>query len=159
MILAQHTLETTALPENVWARWADVASYPEWDEGVESARLDGEFKVGACGVIKPKGGRPASFKITEVEEFRTFADQTLLLFARLRFSHKLEATDMGTRFTHVIQAEGPLAWVWSLILSPKLKTGLSPAMRKLARLAEIHDTRLTPENADGEKASKGLFGI
>ena len=136
MIIAQHTLETTALPSNVWARWADPSSWPEWEEGVEWARLDGEFKVGGRGELKPKGASPAQFTITSLEEGRAFSDQTPLPFARLRFSHRLDATDMGTRFTHVIDVEGPFAWIWASILGPKLRAGLPDAVRKLARLAE-----------------------
>ena len=49
MLIAQHTLETTALPENIWALWIDASGYNEWDDRIEWAKLNGEFKVGASG--------------------------------------------------------------------------------------------------------------
>lgn len=136
MILAQHTLETTARPENIWTRWADPSTYKDWDDGVEWAKLGGGFNVGTIGELKPMGGPAAEFLITALEDGRSFSDLTRLPFARLRFHHSLEPTDMGTRFTHRIEVEGPLAWVWASLLGSKLKAGLPIAMRKLARLAE-----------------------
>ncbi|MDE3246324.1 MAG: polyketide cyclase, partial [Acidobacteriota bacterium] len=73
MIIAQHTLETTALPGNIWALWTDVPGYKAWDEGIEWATLNGEFKVGANGQMKPREGRLAGFTISEVVEGRSFS--------------------------------------------------------------------------------------
>lgn len=136
MILAQHTLETTARPENIWARWADPSTYPEWNDAVEWARLDGEFRAGSLGELKTHSGSPMAFTLTDVEEGRAYSDLTRLPFARLRFIHRLETTEMGTRLSHRIEVEGPLAWIWGLILRSKMKAALPIAMRKLARLAE-----------------------
>ena len=90
MIIAQHTLETTALPGNIWSLWADVPGYKAWDEGIEWATLNGEFKVGANGELKPREGRLASFTITELVEGRSFSILTPLPFARLRIHHSME---------------------------------------------------------------------
>jgi len=136
MLIAQHTLETTALPENIWALWMDVPGYSGWDDGIEWAKLSGEFKVGASGELKPRGGRAAVFTITELVEGRSFSDLTKLPFARLRFRHSMEPTDMGTRMTHRIEVEGPLTWIWVQVLQPSFQASLPAAMRKLARLAE-----------------------
>ena len=136
MIIAQHTLETTALPENIWALWADIPGYREWDDGIEWAKLKGEFKAGASGELKPNGGRPAVFTITEMVEGRSFSDLTPLPFARLRFHHSMEPTDMGARLTHRIEVEGSFAWIWAQVLGPVFRANLPAAMRKLARLAE-----------------------
>lgn len=136
MIITQHTLETTALPENIWALWADVPGYKEWDEAIVWAKLKGEFKVGTRGELKPKGGFSAVFTITEMKTGRSFTYLTPLPFARLQFHHAMEPTDMGTRLTHRIEVKGPLAWVWARVLGPKARAHLPVAMRKLARLAE-----------------------
>lgn len=136
MIIAQHTLETTTLPENIWALWADVPGYKAWDEGIEWATLNGEFKAGANGQLKPREGRLANFSITELVEGRSFSILAPLPFARLRMRHSMEPTDMGTRLTHRIEVEGPLAWIWGRLMAPAFQASLPPAMRKLARLAE-----------------------
>ena len=136
MIIAQHTLETTALSKNIWALWVDASGYKKWDERTEWAKLKGEFKVGTRGELKPKGGFSAVFTITEMKTGRSFTYLTPLPFARLQFHHAMEPTDMGTRLTHRIEVKGPLAWVWARVLGPKARAHLPVAMRKLARLAE-----------------------
>ena len=136
MIITQHTLETTAVPGNIWALWADIPGYKEWDDGIEWAKLNGGFKVGTSGELKPSRGRPAVFTITEMVEGRSFSDLTTLPFARLRFHHSMEPTDMGTRLTHRIEVEGPFAWIWAQVLRSAFRANLPAAMRKLARLAE-----------------------
>ncbi len=136
MILAQHTLETTALPENIWTLWADVSGYKEWDDGIEWAKLNGEFKVGASGELKPTRGRSAVFTITELVVGRSFSYFTPLPFARLRFQHWMVPTNMGTRLTHSIEVEGPFAWIWAGMLRPIFRPNIAAATRKLARLAE-----------------------
>lgn len=136
MIITQHTLETTAIPENIWALWADVSSYQEWDGGIESAKLNGAFKVGSSGELKPAAGRPAAFTITEMVEGRSFSCLAPLPFGRLRFHHWMEPTSMGTRLTHRIEVEGPFAWIWARALGKAFRANLPASMRKLARLAE-----------------------
>lgn len=136
MILAQHTLETTALPENIWTLWADVPGYKDWDGGIEWGRLEGGFTLGARGEIKPHGGRVAAFTITGLEEGRSFSTLTLLPFAKLRFHHSMEPTSMGTKLAHRIEVEGPCSWIWAGVLGSAMRANLPAAMRKLARLAE-----------------------
>ncbi len=136
MIVAQHTLETTARPEAIWARWTDTSTYAEWDETVEWAKLEGDFKVGTRGELKTRTGSPMAFTLTDLAEGHSFSDLTRLPFADLRFHHSLETTGMGTRLTHRIEVQGPLAWIWARVLGPKMRAELPIAMRKLARLAE-----------------------
>ena len=140
MIIARHTLETTALPENIWSLWADVQGYKAWNLGIEWATLNGDFKVGANGQLKPREGRLTSFTLTEVAEGRSFSVLAPLPFARLLMRHSMEPTDMGTRLTHRIEVEGPLAWLWGRVAAPAFRASLPPAMRKLARLAERPDS-------------------
>lgn len=152
MIITQHTLETTALPEAIWALWADVPGYEEWDDGIEWARLNGEFKVGARGKLKANDGRTAAFTITEMEKGRSFSFLTPLPFARMRFHHSMEPTNMGTRLTHRIDVKGPLAWIWARVLGPVFRANLPAAMRKLARLAQ--QPRIDEPNERGNRRAR-----
>lgn len=145
MIIAQHTLETTALPEAIWSLWADPASYSTWDRGLEWARLNGAFKLGATGTMKPSGGSVSGFTISELVEGRSFVLLAPLPFARLRFIHSMEPTHMGTRLTHRIEVEGPLAWIWGRLLRSALAANLATATRKLAQLAERPGTASDPK--------------
>lgn len=136
MILARHTLETTATPEQIWVLWVDVPGYGRWDDSIEWARLASGFQVGATGELQPREGRRTAFTIVALEEGRSFSCLASLPFAQLRFTHSMEPTEMGTRLTHGIELSGALAWVWGRVLGPVCRSNLPIAMRKLARLAE-----------------------
>ena len=44
-----------------------MSTWPEWDEAVAWARLDGPFAAGTTGALKPKGGPRVSFVIETLE--------------------------------------------------------------------------------------------
>lgn len=52
----EHTEDTVASPESIWALWSDVTTWPVWDAGVDSVTLEGAFAAGTKGMLKPAGG-------------------------------------------------------------------------------------------------------
>ena len=56
MLVIKHTVETTASPKAIWDIWQDVANWKSWDHGIEFSTIDGPFKEGTTGTLKPKGG-------------------------------------------------------------------------------------------------------
>ncbi len=56
MLIIKHTVETTASPEAIWEIWQDVANWNTWDHDIEFSAIDGPFKAGTTGNLKPKGG-------------------------------------------------------------------------------------------------------
>ena len=133
---AQHTLETTTPPESIWRCWTDVPGWPDWDDGLEWATLQGPLAVGASGVLKCRGGERVSFRVTEFIEGRSFTCLGRQLGADVTFVHRLEPSSLGTRLTHRVEARGPLAWFLRLTLGRRLRESLPRAARKLAHLAE-----------------------
>ncbi len=132
---AQHTLETTTSPESIWRRWVNVQGWPDWDDGVEWATLQGPLAVGASGVIKWWGERVA-FRVTEFVEGRSFTCKGRKLGTDFAFVHRLEPCSLGTKLTHRVEATGPLAWLLGLTLGRRIRESLPRAARKLAHLAE-----------------------
>ena len=133
---AQHTLETTTSPESIWRRWADVPGWPDWDEGLEWATLQGPLAAGTAGVIKRRGGERVSFRIVEFVEGRSFTCLGRKLGTDLAFVHRLEPSPLGTKLTHRVEARGPLAWLLGLTFGRRIRESLPRAARKLAHLAE-----------------------
>lgn len=133
----EHSQRTTADPEAVWARYRDVASWSEWDEGIAWASLDGPFAVGATGRLKPKGGPATRFTVTEADPAVRFTDETRLPFTRLRFEHRLApAPDGGgTTVTHTVTIDGPLSPLFGRVVGRSIAKGLPSAVRRLAALA------------------------
>jgi hypothetical protein len=131
-----HTLETTTEPEAIWKRWQDVDGWPDWDEGLEWARLLGPLQVGSWGSLKRKGGASQRFMVVEVQEGRGFTCMGKRLLTYLRLVHQVEPSALGSRLTHRIEVKGLLAWWFRLTLARRLRRTLAPAVRKLACIAE-----------------------
>jgi hypothetical protein len=134
----EHTLETTAKPEAIWLRWKDVDGWPDWDEGLEWARLLGPLKVGSSGSLKCKGSALRRFTVEEVQEGRGFTCLGKCLLTRMRLVLRVEPCKLGSRVTHRIEVEGPMAWWLRLTMARRISQTLAPAARKLARLAAKH---------------------
>ena len=127
---------TQASPEAVWALWSDVATWPEWDDGIEHVTLDGPFAAGTTGALKPAGGPRVRFALTDVRAPHGFADVTRLPLCRMRVEHRLAAQDGGgTRITHRVTMHGPATPLFSRVIGRGLKKDLPDTVRSLARMA------------------------
>ena len=47
---------TEVTKEQIWKLTTDIDNWKNWDDTVEYSKLQGEFKVGECFILKPKGG-------------------------------------------------------------------------------------------------------
>ncbi|HLO68099.1 MAG TPA: SRPBCC family protein [Holophaga sp.] len=132
---AEHTLDTSAEPHEVWLRLSDVSTWPEWDSGVLWAELRGPFATGTQGRLKLKGEGTRSFRLVRVDAEDTFTATVRLPLAEIRHIHAQTACPVGTRVTHRIEIRGPLAWFFGFTRGRRLREGLAPGLRNLARIA------------------------
>jgi hypothetical protein len=132
---AEHTLETTARPDRVWEQLQAVERWPLWDFGLASAELSGGFADGAQGTVRFQAEPPRPFRLSSVVAGSDFTALTRLPLAELRHIHHQEGSAMGTRMTHRIEIRGPLCWFYGLGLGRRMRAGLAPGLRALARLA------------------------
>src|SRR5689334_19261273 len=108
--IATAAITTDVTPRAFFARWADMATWPQWNTDTEWVRLDGPFRTGATGRLKPKGGPATRFVVTSLVEGREFTDVSLLLGARLTFQHLVGVDAAGrTTVTVEVTLAGPLA--------------------------------------------------
>lgn len=114
---------STASPQAFFARWADMATWPEWNTDTEWVRLDGPFATGSTGVLKPKGGPKTKFVIEKLTD-REFVDVSMLLGARLTFHHTVSVVPQGTSVSVAVTLSGPLARLWNLLLGKGIKASL-----------------------------------
>ncbi|HKV69361.1 MAG TPA: SRPBCC family protein, partial [Gaiellales bacterium] len=104
----EHTHDSSATPEAVFALWADVDGWPSWDASLIATTLDGPFAAGTTGTLHPLGMlEPIAFTLTAVEDGAGFADETRLGPLVLRFSHRVEPRPGGSRIVVSIEADGP----------------------------------------------------
>jgi len=131
----EHTVQTTTEPGAIWSRWLDVAAWPEWDEGLESARINGPLAVGSLCTLHFRKWGLQTLQIVEVKEGRGFTCVQHRFLADFRIHHRCEPSEMGSRITQRVEAEGLLAWWLHLKLASRFRHTLPKALRKLARTA------------------------
>jgi len=158
--VAEAKASSSAPPSAFFARWADMATWPEWNTDTEWVRLDGPFTAGSTGVLKPKGGPKVKFVIATLVADREFTDVSLLAGARLTFRHLIEPLPEGGSTVRVtVTLAGPLGWFWNLVLGKGLKASLRPDLDRLAIAAEASSGSTTAKTGrDGTAAKTGPGG-
>ncbi len=136
-ILCTSTAASTAAPEAFFARWADMRTWPEWDDALAWTRLDGPFAEGTTGALKPRRGPKARFVIETLEPGVEFTDVSTLPGARLRIRH-LTAVDAAgrTRVTVEVSIEGHLSGLWAPLLRRSVARSTSRGVQRLVVATE-----------------------
>jgi Polyketide cyclase / dehydrase and lipid transport len=152
----EHSAESKASPEAVWNRYADVENWSEWSrKGVEESSIDGDFEVGTTGTSKAPHLPKGKFELITVEPERKFASKASLPGASLVFEHELEPDGEGTQITHRATLDGPLAVVWTPLISRIIKRGMPDGVERLAELAvEKQEEDRREEQAEKEREER-----
>ena len=135
MTLATASATSTAPASAFFTRWADMATWPEWNTDTAWVRLDGPFAQGATGTLKPKGGPKVRFTVERLDE-HTFVDVSRMPGGRVTFAHTIEETEAGTRIDVGVNVDGPLGWVWRRILGGGFRASLQSDLDRLVETAE-----------------------
>lgn len=136
MLIVNHTIATTATPKDIWAIWEDVAHWNSWDHGIEYSTINGPFKTGTTGTLKPKGGPLVYTTLTQVEPYKMFVDESKLPFARIIVSHFMIQSNGLTHVTHQIEMKGLLSFVFAYLIGRTMKKNLPGEMRSMIQKAE-----------------------
>ncbi len=136
MLIVKHTVETTASSEAIWEIWQDVNNWNTWDHSIEFSTIDGPFKAGTTGILKPKGGPLIQTKLTAVEPKKLFIDEAKLTLARIIISHYLTESNGKTYVTHQIEMTGPLAFFFAFVIGRNMKKNLPQEMATMIKKAE-----------------------
>ncbi|MFE3059004.1 SRPBCC family protein [Nocardia sp. NPDC059239] len=133
--IAEASATSTATPAAFFAKWADMATWHEWNQDTEWAKLDGKFEQGATGVIKPKGGPKTKFVVTKLTDTE-FIDSSKLIGARLIFAHEVTTDGERTTVKVRITMEGPLRGLWNKIMGADLAKSVQGDVEALVAAAE-----------------------
>lgn len=121
--------------DQVWKVWADVNQWHTWQDDIEYAKLDGEFKKGNVFRFKPKGGPKFNIELTKVEPNSAFVDLTRFPLAKMYDSHELIDHGDELEIKTTISIEGPLSFVWRKIVAENVANGMKEQTERLIEKA------------------------
>ena len=101
----------------MWRLFADVNHWHEWDEAIEYAALEGDFRSGNHFMMKVKNGPKVKIPLIATEENRSFTDLTRFPLARMTGEHRFEETREGLKITTTMRVTGLLGFLWRKIVA------------------------------------------
>jgi len=102
------TIETHATPARVFALFADVARWKDWNAGIESIELHGPFAAGTQFTMQPPGQDAITNTLIAVAPDEGFTDETVVDDTRVLVHHRLTALpNGGTRIEYATEITGP----------------------------------------------------
>jgi hypothetical protein len=132
----QHSVETTAAPEVLWRHWADVTSWPLWNDGVGAIDVEGPFEVGTTFTMTPPGQEPIRMRLVEVTPGESFTDEMDAGDFVVRTVHRLDRAEGLTRIVYRTEITGPAADRIGPKLGPQITADFPDVLAALAKLAE-----------------------
>ncbi len=131
-----NTKSTTASSKAIWKRWTAVSEWPEEDNSLEWAKIEGDFAVGTKIIMKPKGFPKSSVVITKLIPNKSYVTTGNIPLGKMTIEHTLVTKNGNTIFTHTISLTGPMRNIFAKFVAQKMADNLPEKMRNIARLAE-----------------------
>jgi len=137
IVLSTAHATSTAPPAAFFERWADMDTWPEWDEAILWVQRDGPFAQGTTGTLKPRGGPKVPFVIRTLVDGSEFTDRSTLVGAALTIRHLVGVGDDGrTGIDIEVSIDGPLARLWKLVMGRGVARSTPTGLRRLVEAAE-----------------------
>lgn len=137
MWTVEHSIVTNASPAAISRLFADVATWPEWNKGIEWVTLDGPFAAGTHGQMKVPGQEPFAFRLLAVGP-DGFEDETPIPDAGVvvRVRHAIETSAGRTRVAYGVTIDGPQADALGPVLGPEITADFPAVLEALVARAE-----------------------
>jgi Polyketide cyclase / dehydrase and lipid transport len=135
----EHSLDTAATADALFAILRDARRWPEWNAGVARIDLDGPFATGTTGLMLLPDQTALRFRLAWVGAGQGFEDETEIPGAGVlvRVRHALDPLPAGgTRVTYRATVEGPAADALGPEIGPAVTADFPEVMAALAARAE-----------------------
>jgi hypothetical protein len=132
----EYSLETSATAEDIWRHWADMATWPEWNDGIETIDVEGPFDVGTIFTMTPPGSEPITMRLVEIMPGEYFTDEMDGGDFIVRTEHRLEPAAQGlTKITYRTEITGAAAAHIGPDLGPEITADFPDVLTALAKRA------------------------
>lgn len=129
MWVRSHSIITKEVTkEQMWQLFADVNNWHTWDQGIDFAKMDGQFEVGNHFILKPKGGPQVKIALIEVIKNQKYVDFTQFPLAKMYGEHTLEETPDGLKITTTMKMEGLFTFLWRKLVAQGIVDNLPTDM-------------------------------
>jgi hypothetical protein len=133
----EHSVETSAAPEQIWRLWADVAGWPEWNGDIERIEPIGPFAAGSRILMTPIGDETVELRITEAVEPDRFVDEADMGEIVVRTIHQVRRIDPDrARVTYRMEITGPAADTLGPQIGPEISGDFPQTLAGLVARAE-----------------------
>jgi uncharacterized protein YndB with AHSA1/START domain len=137
MWASEHSVETSAAPEQIWRLWADVAGWPEWNGDIERIELIGPFAAGSRILMTPIGDETVELRITEAVEPDRFVDEADMGEIVVRTVHQVRRIDPDrARVTYRMEITCPAADTLGPQIGPEISGDFPQTLAGLVARAE-----------------------
>ncbi|WP_328472161.1 SRPBCC family protein [Streptomyces sp. NBC_00448] len=136
----EYGVEVGVTGAEVWARYTDLDTWPEWYGSLSSIRLDGPFAAGSEGVIEQSmesGNRtaPVAFTLTDVTDGSGFTLLTRIgEQVEMRSVCAIAPAGDGVRITHRAELDGPGSEQMGAQIGAQLEEALRTGVDRLAKV-------------------------
>lgn len=139
-----HSIQIKATSQTIFNIYSDVNNWQTWDKDVELSTIEGKFKTGAIGELKPKGAPKSKIIFTEVIKEKSFTTLGKLPLCKMYFEHTIneinEINENITEVTHTIKFIGFLSPIFGRLIGNGIKKNLPDVLEGLKLYAEANKT-------------------
>lgn len=133
----EHSVETAATPEALWRHWSDMATWPQWNDGIEAIDVEGPFEVGTTFTMTPPADESIRMRLVEIKPGESFTDEMDAGNFVVRTEHRLEPAAGGlTRIVYRTEITGEAADHIGPELGPQITADFPAVLAALAKRAE-----------------------
>jgi hypothetical protein len=120
--------------EEIFSKWADINNWHTFNDDIDYAKLDGEFKEGNFFTLGLKSRQKVKIQLLKIEKNKSFTDLTKFPLAKMYGIHEVTEKNGKIEIKASIKIEGILSFLWKKIVAQGVADKLGEDMDRLIRL-------------------------
>ncbi len=141
LVPIEFSIDINAPAAAVFAAYAQVSRWHEWDPDTKKASIDGPCRSGAVGRLHPAKGLPVKMRLVDVRPSECLVALCPVLGSLMRFEHHIEALPQGgVRARHRVIFSGWLAPLLDRYVGREVRKGLPITLNRLKQYVEAGHT-------------------